>query len=190
MRPGAQHLFPLLLMGLLAALTFWLARTAEVSAPQNDGRQRHDPDYLIEKFTVRSFNTSGTLQHTMRAERMTHYPDNDASELTLPSLTAYGGAAPIHVRAASGTVGPDGSVVVLRHDVRIQREAAPGVLPATFTTEEATLYPEDEYLTTAQPVIFTQGKSSITGTGFEFNNHTLQAVLHQRVRATYQQEKP
>jgi len=190
MRPGSQHLFPLILVALLAALTFWLVQLTQVSEPKPDGRLRHDPDYQIEKFTVKAFDKTGQIQHSFSAERMTHYPDNDATDLTQPSMIGHGGVAPVHLRAASGTVGPDGQVVVLRHGVRIQREAAPGVLPTTFTTEEATVYPQDEYITTAAPVTLVQGRSQMTGTGFEFNNHSWQAVLHQSVRAIYHSEKP
>ena len=45
-------LFPLLLLGLLAALTFWLQRTTSFDDPMNRAKARHDPDSIIEHFTV------------------------------------------------------------------------------------------------------------------------------------------
>lgn len=190
MKPGIQTAFPLMLMALLAALTFWLARLMQTDTPVADSRQRHDPDYQIEKFTVRRFDHNGNLQHELSAERMTHYPDNDATELTQPRLVGYAGPSPVHASARRGTVGREGSVVVLRDEVRIHRDPAPGVPRATFTTTEATVYPDDEYVTTAAPVTLTQGNSIASGVGFELNNKTLQTVMHSNVRATYLKEKP
>ena len=190
MKPGAQTVFPLLLMALLAGLTFWLARLNQTEGLAPDGRQRHDPDYQIDKFTLRRFDKQGDLQHVLSAERMTHYPDNEATDLIKPSLVGYAGLSPVHVSAKRGTVGREGSVVVLRDDVRIHRDPAAGVAQATFTTSEATAYPDDEYITTAAPVTLTQGKSVTTGVGFELNNRSLQAVLHSRVRATFFKETP
>ncbi len=190
MKPGIQTAFPLVLMALLAALTFWLARLMQSEAPVADGRQRHDPDYQIENFTVRRFDKNGDLQHQLSAERMTHYPDNDATELSHPKLVGYAGASPVHASARRGTVGREGSVVVLRDEVKIHRDPAPGVPRATFTTSEATIYPDDEYVTTAAPVTLTQGNSIASGVGFELNNHSLQAVMHSKVRATFYKEKP
>ena len=190
MKPGIQTLLPVFLLAMLAGLTFWLAQMMQTSAPVQDGRQRHDPDYLIEKFTLRRFDAQGKLQHVLEARSMTHYPDNDATDLVSPKVTALGGAAPLHVSATRGTVASEGKVVVLRDGVVIRRDAAPGALPATFTTTEVTVYPDDEYLTTAAPVTLVEGKSTVSGLGFELNNRTLNAVMHSRVRATYQKETP
>lgn len=190
MRIGAQTLFPIAIMALLAGLTFWLARVTQTDTTPANWRERHDPDYTIEDFTLKRFDAQGKLQHTLQARRMTHYPDNDATELEQPRITALGGPALVFLKANRGTVGPDGQVVVLRDAVEARRDAAPGLPAARFTTTEATLYPDDEYLTTQASVTLTQGASTVTGTGFELNNKTQAAVLHAGVRATYLKEKP
>ena len=47
MRLSATRLFPLVLMLVLALLSFWLERTAR-EAPARPGQQRHDPDYSVD----------------------------------------------------------------------------------------------------------------------------------------------
>lgn len=185
MRVGAQSLFPLVLMAFLAALTFWLSQVSKEDGAPRDGRNRHDPDFSIEKFTVRQFDASGKLQHVLSARNLIHFPDNDVTEVRAPVITALGGAAPLYLSATRGTIGPDGKIIVLRDGVEIRRPATNIAPAANLTTSVATVYPDDEYLTTAAPVSLVQGKSTIQGVGFELNNRSMSAVLHSQVRATF-----
>ena len=47
MRNLASALFPLGLLGALAALTFWLSRAVELPEPDRSGQFRHDPESRI-----------------------------------------------------------------------------------------------------------------------------------------------
>mgnify|MGYP000856062201 FL=1 len=67
----SASLFPLAMLVLLAALTFWLNRVIEGDKPR--GPQRHDPDYWVENFVVRRFDLDGKLQHTLVAKKLLLY---------------------------------------------------------------------------------------------------------------------
>ena len=52
--------FPLLSMGLLALGTYWLVRSTPTSAgPAVERVVRHEPDYFMENFSVRTFDAEG-----------------------------------------------------------------------------------------------------------------------------------
>ena len=47
---------PVLLLGSLAALTFWLDAQVAQQPPRRDGSSRHDPDFYVESFRAVSFD--------------------------------------------------------------------------------------------------------------------------------------
>ena len=74
---------------LLAGLTLWLERTSQ---PENvvSGKTRHDPDYIVNNFTIRRFDAQGKLFQTLSAKEMRHYPDDDSTEADLPHPKTFG----------------------------------------------------------------------------------------------------
>ena len=52
MRKLSTAIFPLALMALLAALTFWLERAANPDDPARKALKRHDPDYIIDRLSA------------------------------------------------------------------------------------------------------------------------------------------
>ena len=97
MNDRSTSLVPLAMLVLLAALTFWLSRLIEGDKPR--APQRHDPDYIVERFELRRFDVGGKLQHTLVGERLLHYPDDDTTVVTAPRLT-YHQTAPTEISAA------------------------------------------------------------------------------------------
>jgi len=123
MKERASSLFPLAMLVLLAALTFWLNRVIQDDKPR--GPQRHDPDYWVERFEVRRFDIDGKLQHTLVAEKLLHYPDDDTSIITAPKIT-YHQDAPAEVSARMAYIGSDGKQIDLVDNVRVVRHKAAG----------------------------------------------------------------
>ena len=75
---SSARLFPLLLMLTLALLTFWLERLTQ-EEPAAPAPRRHDPDFIIEGFTLTEFGVDGKPVTTLSATKMTHYPDDGAT---------------------------------------------------------------------------------------------------------------
>lgn len=182
MKLGSTSLFPISILVFLAALTFWLERATELD---NDapGKQRHDPDYIVDNFTLKRFNAEGKLQHTLIADHMTHFPDDDSTEVTNPRVT-YHSLRPTKVTADFGHMNADGKEVKLERNVRIEHAAADGGLPTVITTSVMYVYPDEEVARTQAPVVITQGQTVIHGTGLEANNKSKIGVLQGRVRGT------
>lgn len=178
----ASSLFPLAMLVLLAALTFWLNRVIQDDTPR--GPQRHDPDYWVERFEVRRFDIEGKLQHTVVAAKLLHYPDDDTTVVTMPHIT-YHQQPPTEIFARMGYIGKDGKEVDLVDDVRVVRHSAAGDAPPTLLeTRTLKVFPDAEKGHTNDPVVITQGKSIIKGSGLDIDNRSGITVLRGRVTGT------
>ncbi len=172
---------PLILLILLAAMTFWLNRLIQGDNPK--GPQRHDPDYIVERFKVTRFDTTGKLQHTIVADRMDHFPDDDTTVVATPHLT-YHQVPPTEVFARIALMSADGKEVDLVDNVRVVRHGAESAPATVMETRTLKVFPDDEKANTSQPVVITQGKSIINGTGLDLDNKTGITVLRGRVNGT------
>ena len=56
---NVQQALPLLILILLVGLTMWLERATRVDDRPSSGKLRHDPDVIVDNFTVRRFDPSG-----------------------------------------------------------------------------------------------------------------------------------
>jgi lipopolysaccharide export system protein LptC len=177
---------PLLLLGSLAGLTFWLAQTTELPEEINTGRLRHDPDYFIENFSLRKLDPQGILHYSLVAKRMEHYPDDESSRIDQPKLTQTRPTRPtVVISADRGQLNSDGSEVRLQQNVRIERSASGKQEALVATTSELLALPDEERARTDQPVHIVQGKSKLDGTGMDLDNAARQFNLHHRVSGQF-----
>ena len=182
MNDRATSMFPLFMLLLLAALTFWLSRVIQSDAPR--GPLRHDADYWAEGVKLLRFDSNGTLQHTLTAEKLVHYPDDDTTIVTRPQVT-YHRQPPIEIAARMAYIGRDGKEVDLVDDVKVTRHGAKRDTPATtLETRTLKIFPDEEKGSTDDPVIITRGSSVIHGTGLEIDNGTGITLLRGRVSGT------
>jgi LPS export ABC transporter protein LptC len=66
---------PLILFALLALGSWWLVRSMpELLPPGSDKQLRKDPDYQLEKFTVKSFDNTGRMTREIAGQSATHFP--------------------------------------------------------------------------------------------------------------------
>ena len=182
MKDRAASLFPLAMLVLLAALTFWLNRVIQGDNPR--GPQRHDPDYWVERFQVRRFDLDGKLQHTLVADQLLHYPDDDTTIVTTPHIT-YHQTPPAEISARMAYVGKDGKEIDLVDNVRVIRHpSAEGSAPTVLDTRTLKVFPDAEKGSSRDPVVITQGMSVMHGTGLDIDNRSGITVLHGRVTGT------
>ncbi len=186
MRIQAAPFFPLLLLALLAGGTFWLDRASQIDEVSRNGKNRHDPDFIVQDFTTQRFSLDGQLQHQLSAQIMTHYPDDDTTEVSTPSLIYYGQKLPLHINAERAWISKDGKEVRLMGDVRMKREADQHHAELLLKTTELRVFPDDEIARTQTPVTIFDGLSTLQGNGLEANNHTQTFTLLGHVRGLLQ----
>ncbi len=191
----SSALFPLLLLLALTGLTYWLRLATELPDPRRDGKHRHDPDYIVYDGILRKYDASGTLRHTLNAKKITHYPDDDSTELDKPHVVMLKpNKPPMTMSAERGHVSRDGEQVNLYDNVRLHRAATPKDPETIGTTTQLTILPDDEKAYTSQPVLITQGASSVKGIGLQVDNRTQTYLLEAQARAVieskYAKKKP
>ena len=117
---------PVLLLGSLAALTYWLDAQVQADTARRDGTARHDPDMYIENFRAVSFDADGKLRQSLAARRAEHYPDDESVDFIAPSLALTDPGQPrMSIMADAGTLTGDRETVIFRGNVRATRDALP-----------------------------------------------------------------
>ena len=174
-------LFPLILTGLLVALSFWLEVASRPPDGANDGKSRHDPDYYVENFDVRRFGPDGKMQHTIVAKRMQHYPDDESTEVDAPHIT-YHRTPPTFISSKTAHLDKDGKHVILMDDVRIRRSGIAGKPETVLTTQRMDAFPDDETAFSNVPVTIRQGFTTIDGNTFSIDNKIQTTILEGQVR--------
>ena len=186
---------PVLLLGGLAALTYWLDAQIQPSTARRDGATRHDPDMYIENFSAITFGADGEILQSLAAKHAQHYPDDDSIDLTSPALVLTEPGKPrLTIAADVGTVSGNREVVTLRGNVRAMRDAetktsakdgAP-VGPATFTTDMLRVMPKESRAETDRLVTIEETRGIIQGVGMVYDNGLHTIKLKSAVRGTLQ----
>ena len=173
-------LIPLL---LIAGLSFWLDSAV---APENQGNGplRHDPDYWVDNFSVKRFDTDGRPLNTLWGQKMTHFPDTDTTLVDNPKLTFFRQPA-VQLSASAGLIGKDGKEITLTDRVHIRREGIAGNFPLDVRTNAMILYPDSEQARATSRVVITQGNSVLSGSAMSLDSKTGISVLSGPVTATF-----
>ena len=190
MKSWSTAVFPITITTVLAGLTFWLLHATALKEESSDGKDRHDPDYMISGMQLNKLDKTGNLQYTLTATEARHYPDDDSTNITAPHLVYLNPKKPtLTVSAKAGEISSEGETVILRDDVQLKRDPTPlraalfGYMPdLTVRTEEETAF-------TQSSVLFTQGKSWFKGDGMHLDNKTQTFVLKSRAAGQFESRK-
>ncbi len=181
---------PLILLALLASLSFWLDRKVQPPARLPDGSTRHDPDFVIEGFSAVKMNPDGTRRYALAATRMVHFPDDNSTELALPRLVYFDyERAPVTIRSETAEVAHGGDDVYFRGDVQIIRSAYASNAELGVFTSFLHVTPDKDLAKTDKPVRMVEGISTASSVGLEFNSATHEIKLLSEVKASYEVPK-
>jgi lipopolysaccharide export system protein LptC len=142
---------------LLAGLSGWLGSTVEKKTAAGSSKTvSHDADLFFEGSVITTMGPDGKPKNKLVSEKVTHYPDDDTTEIIKPNITLYKGEqSPWHVTANRGWVSPDGDNILLRGDVVIDRPDARKGQAMRLVTSEIRIRPKDQYAETDKPVTMT-----------------------------------
>jgi lipopolysaccharide export system protein LptC len=179
--------YPLILMLLLAALTFWLDRIVQPEPVKRDGSTRHDPDYIVKGFVITREGADGNPRYTLSAASMIHYPDDDSTHLEKPLFSGFSkGRAPLHIEADKGLISSNGEHAYFRGHVKVTREAYDGESELTIQTSYLHIIPDQDLAQTDKPVTIRDARTIVTAIGLELNNKTRVIKLLSRVKGRYE----
>lgn len=192
---SAQRIRIIVFLTLLTALllgSFWLLQFMHNGSTDADkSRPRNKPDYFIEQFKYVKMSETGVPRYDISGARMTHLPDSDSFEITLPVITSLDtNKAPMTLRSERGMINDDQTKIHL-YDKVVANRAAFGKSERILVTSDYLLFlPDDDVIKTDLPVNITMGTATMKSVGMIANNTMQEVQLLRSVRGTYQKNPP
>ena len=176
---------PVILMGLMALGTYWLARnTPSFAAPGAQRTLTHEPDYFMRGFSVKSFDPDGRMKSEIHGAEARHYPDTDTLEIDQPRIRSFNAEGMLTVATARLAMSnADGSEVQLIGNAVVTREPAEGAKDAPrmeIRSEFLHLFVQAERIRSHKPVVLKRGDDEFHADTLEYNH--LERVLELRGR--------
>ena len=182
---------PVILMGLLALATYWLARSTPSlgSGPGAVQPSKHEPDYFLKGFSVKSFAPDGRLKTELQGVEGRHYPDTDTLEVDQPRMRSYGEKGELTVATARRAISNgDGSQVQMIGDAVVTREIPADKAQPRLEVRGDFLhvYANEEKVKSDRPVTLKRGEDVFQADNMNYDNLDRVMELKGRVRGTLQ----
>jgi lipopolysaccharide export system protein LptC len=184
---------PVLLLGSLAALTYWLDSQVQPPASRRDGSERHDPDIIIEGFRAVELDAQGRPKQIVAGKRAMHFADDQTTEVVEPMLSQTEADKPaFRITASKGKLSGDRKEVFFTGNVRAVRDAGPvrpgedATGPVTVTTEYLHVIPDKDIARTDKAVTIEEPRGIIRSVGLELDNKAKTLKLRSGVQGTLQ----
>ena len=188
---------PVILMGLMALGTYWLARnTPDFKGPGAPRQLTHEPDYFMRGFSVRNFDPAGRLKSEIFGKEARHFPDTDTTEIDQPRIRSFSNEGLLTVATARKALSnADGSEVQLFGDAVVTREPAPDAKPAgtpklEIRSDFLHLFTQAERVKSNKPVTIKRGADEFHADSFEYNHLDRVLELTGRVRGQIGPRQP
>jgi lipopolysaccharide export system protein LptC len=182
---------PVAFMALLALGTYWLVRSAPpANGPVVAKAVRHEPDYFMEGFSVKTFDSVGRIRTEVLGDKARHYPDTQWMEIDSIRIRSFDERGRLTTATANrGLTNEDSSevqllgnaVVVREADVGKRAEAAPRM---EYRGEFLHAFMKTEQVKSHKPVELLRGNDRFTADSLDFDNVDQVLQLHGRVRGT------
>ena len=183
---------PVILMGLMALGTYWLARNTPTFAPPAAERApSHEPDYFMRGFSVKSFDPAGRLKSEVRGTEARHYPDTDTLEVDQPRVRAFNERGVLTVATARRAISnADGSQIQLVGDAVVTRQGRDAEgrpqPPLEIRGDFLHFFVEEERVTSDKPVQISRGSDQFAADSLVYDNLDRVLEMEGRVRGVLQ----
>ena len=185
------RLMPLILMGTLTLVTFWLVQ--KVTTPENSSLERvrlHEPDYIINDGALSALNEFGNTKYRILGKKVTHYDDDASIDILTPRMRFFQlDKAPVTVKSDAGHLDGDLTILDLIDNASIFRpaQAATASQAATLRMLASSAYFKvlinDDIIETNRPITLEQGMSIMhSNEGGKFNNVEQSMTLSGQVK--------
>lgn len=175
---------PLILMGFLALGSWWLVRSMPSIVYADENKPvRKEPDYRLENFSVKSFDTTGRMTREVMGDKGRHYPDVD--EMHIDHVRVYAQSdtgVKINAKANTGVATGDGERVTLLGQAVAVRAADANAPRMALRGERLLALVKEEKLLSSDPVEITRDKDVFNALTMNFNSKSGEYLLDGRVR--------
>lgn len=176
-------------MGLFALGTYWLVRTTPLLMPAEPvAVTRHEPDYFMRNFSVKTFDETGRLKSEVTGSDARHFPDTDTLEIDgvlIRSFDSEGRLTTVSSRRA--LTNSDNSELQLFGDAVVVRQPSrdakgrqqPGM---EFRGDFLHAFMNTEQVKSHLPVELIRGKDRFTADTLDFDSLAGVMLLNGRVK--------
>jgi len=185
MKSRVVHLLPIGLMLLLAALTLWLRQAIEGPAAFDQGHSRHDPDAIIENFSITRMDERGIPEYKLSARRMLHFPDDDSTDLLAPHFVKTSDGAAVTFTSDRGRVTRDYEEAFFQGNVEMIRQATRESPEMRVRSEYLHVFTKKDLVRSDRLVTINEGSSTLSGVGMEYDRRARQFTLHAGVKGSF-----
>lgn len=182
---------PLACMAVLALGSYWMVRSASpLDAPAAPRVQRHEPDYFMDGFAVKTFDAGGRLRSEVMGDKVRHYPDAQWLEIDDIHIRSFDAKGNLTTASADrGLTNEDGSEVQLSGHALVVREsdAGKGGKPSPrmqYRSDFLHAFMNTERLKSHKPVELIRGNDRFTADSMDFDNAAQVLQLDGRVHGT------
>ena len=154
---------------VLAGGAWWVAEEITPKDIIEPKANKDQVDYYSKNITRTVLTAEGIPKEKLFAPLMTHYKNDDRTELDQPTDTLYKkGQEPWVIHSATGTLLSKGETVLLHGDVLITRKNDKGE-ELRIITSNVKYIPADDYAETAEHVLMLGPDDASSGTGAQVN---------------------
>jgi lipopolysaccharide export system protein LptC len=176
---------PLAILLLLAALSFWIERSVQVT-PNGTPAAQTDPEGIMENFDALRTDAAGRPHYRLSARRLKHYSGSKLTELESPRFVQLDDrAGEVSAIARLATVSPDGNEVDLQGDVAVVRAARAGQSAMSLRTARLLVFPEHDLLRAPGAVDVRDDTLTVRADAMEYQAGQRIIKLTGRVQARY-----
>jgi lipopolysaccharide export system protein LptC len=178
---------PVILMGVLALGTYWLASNTPAFFGATDAQKAptHDPDYFMRGFSVKTYDPTGRLKSEIYGTEARHFPDTDTLEIDQVRIRSYDEKGAVTVATAlKGISNGDGSEAQLMGNAVVVRDAVPGqeTPRMEFRGEFLHVFVNTERVKSHLPVTLIRGNDRFVADRMDYDNLDRVMDLRGRVR--------
>ena len=169
---------PLTVMAVLALGSYWLVKsTPVIPGPTAPALVRHEPDYFMRGFSLRSFDASGRLRTEILGDEGRHYPDTQWLEVDRIRLRSYDAQG--HLTTATALRG-----LTNENNTEAVSDAANPAPRLEYRGEFLHAFTVTEKIRSHKPVELIRGNDRFTADAMEFDNVEQVLQMTGRVRGT------
>lgn len=179
---------PAVVMAFFALGSWWLVRSLpNILAEPKTKQVRHEPDYFLEEFSVKSFDSSGRLARQLSGTHAQHYPDTDILDIRTVLMRGENQKGqPITAQADRALATGDGAMVTLKGNVQFTQPASMEngkQKPALeIRSQEMTAYVKEDRMISDVPVEIRRGQDLFNADRMALNSNTGEYELLGKVR--------
>ncbi|ALK90647.1 LPS export ABC transporter periplasmic protein LptC [Limnohabitans sp. 103DPR2] len=179
---------PAVLMALFALGSWWLVRSLPSLLAEPKAKQvRHEPDYFLSGFSVKSFDSTGRLTRELSGDRAQHFPDIDTLDISQVQMRGQNQEGKrVIARSDRAIAKGDGSLVTFIGNVQFTQPASMKAdkpqAAIELRSQEIQAFVKEERLVSHVPVEIRRGQDVFTAERMAMNSKTGEYELSGKVR--------